>query len=135
MQGSTLFYFTDVDSPQPRGIIPVENAIVTPGERTKGIMDRRDKYIIKVIVDPCFELKKEFYLLSARNRAGQEGWIAVCPSASPRMRSLPVSAFPGNLAWIAACMNGSHKAAQARCRSPCCARSTGRGPVYGYIAS
>jgi hypothetical protein len=77
VQGSTLFYFTDFDSPQPRGIIPVEHAIVTPGERIKGVMDRRDKYIIKVVVDPTFEVKKEFYLLSARSRSGQESWIAV----------------------------------------------------------
>jgi hypothetical protein len=46
------------------------------------------------------------------------------------MHFLPVSAFPGNLAWIAPHMKGGDKASPARCRSPYCAQSAGLGPIY-----
>ena len=76
-QGASLFYFTEFDSPTPRGIIPIENAEVLRGERAHATTDRRDKYLIKIVLDPTFEAKREFYLLSARSNSGYEGWLAV----------------------------------------------------------
>lgn len=77
LQGASLFYFTEFDSPQPRGVIPIENATILRGERSAVSSDRREKYLIKLILDPAFELKREFYLLSARSRQGHEGWLEV----------------------------------------------------------
>ena len=85
MQGASLFYFTAFDSPQPRGIIPIENAKVTKGQRPAGSHDRRDKYLIRIDLDPEVEVARDFYLLSARSKAGLEGWIEV----SWRSSSLP----------------------------------------------
>jgi hypothetical protein len=76
-QGASLFYFTAFDSPQPRGIIPIENARISRPQRPEARTDRRNKYVIKVALDPAFEVKKSFYLLSARSRAGHDGWVAV----------------------------------------------------------
>ena len=77
VQGSTLFYFTAFDSPQPRGVIPLENAQIHAGERGQKGADRRAKYLIRVEVDPHADVRKHTYLLSARSTSGQKEWLAV----------------------------------------------------------
>lgn len=77
VQGCSLFYFTSPEDFSPRGVIPLEQAEIAEGKRTQGIIDRRDKYIISVTVDPSFQCKKPVYLLSARSSSGQTEWLQV----------------------------------------------------------
>jgi hypothetical protein len=77
VQGASLFYFTAIDSPQPRGIIPLEHGVISAGEVSRKTGDRRDKYIIKIEVDPNAEVRKYTYLLSARSSSGQTEWLQV----------------------------------------------------------
>lgn len=77
IQGSALFYFNDPESFSPRGVIPIELASVSAGQRVQGMLDRRDKYIISITVHSSFECSKAVYLLSARSTHSQERWIEV----------------------------------------------------------
>ena len=78
LQGGTLFYFTNPLAAQPRGIIPIEMAVIGKSMKANGVLERRDKYLISIQIHPSFDSKKQTYFLSARTRKSQADWLEVC---------------------------------------------------------